>query len=338
MTGNSESKPASERGKVGKNSPSMRLPSRTSWNEGRFYGGDDEAYWRLSFGEERCEGQKIRGGLKSVWYDSDEEFNVPLSSSQCSDQRKVREFPKHNEILQGNDSCEGELEFQTRKEVEENSRKSVEKDELEQRDDKNSTSLYSPKQRSSSFSNLMSNEIEEECVFESLNLDEEKLKDRKVIEEEKKLKYEKQRKSIYINRESPRRRAKQSSKTKVCSMRMATKIECKIRALENKKNAKSKIKKVAKEGTLKSTTAFDSFAVVKSSVDPEQDFMNSMVEMITAKGIQQPEELEELLACYLTLNHDEHHDLIITVFRQVWFDLNQIPSDSELQYEHCRKL
>ncbi|KAM7524911.1 hypothetical protein LguiA_014813 [Lonicera macranthoides] len=337
MSGNSESKPVSERGKVGKNSPSMRLSSRTSWNEGRFYGGDDEAYWRLSFGEERCEGQKIRGGLKSIWYDSDEEFNVPLSSSQCSDRRKVREFPKHVQILQGNDSCEGEPEFETRKEVEENSRRSVDKDEVEQRDNKNSTSLDSPGQRSSSFSNFVSNEIKEECVSKLPNLDEEKLKDRKVKEEEK-LKYEKPRKSVYINKESPRRRAKKSSKTKVCSMRMATKIECKIRALENKKNAKSKIKKVAKEGTLKSTTAFDSFAVVKSSVNPEQDFIDSMVEMITAKGIQRPEELEELLACYLTLNHDEHHDLIIRVFRQVWFDLNQIPSDSELQYEHRRKL
>uniref|UniRef100_J3M8W8 Transcription repressor n=1 Tax=Oryza brachyantha TaxID=4533 RepID=J3M8W8_ORYBR len=31
-------------------------------------------------------------------------------------------------------------------------------------------------------------------------------------------------------------------------------------------------------------------------------------------------ELERLLACYLALNADEHHDCIVKVFRQVWFE------------------
>ncbi|KAL2925588.1 Transcription repressor OFP5 [Bienertia sinuspersici] len=43
-----------------------------------------------------------------------------------------------------------------------------------------------------------------------------------------------------------------------------------------------------------------SFAVVKSSRDPQQDFRDSMIEMIMEKRIRQPEELEELLACFLT--------------------------------------
>ncbi|XP_072994066.1 uncharacterized protein [Typha latifolia] len=64
------------------------------------------------------------------------------------------------------------------------------------------------------------------------------------------------------------------------------------------------------------------FAVVKCSRDPHKDFKESMVEMIWEKGIGRPEELESLLACYLTLNSDEYHDVIVKVFRQVWFEIN----------------
>lgn len=63
--------------------------------------------------------------------------------------------------------------------------------------------------------------------------------------------------------------------------------------------------------------------MVKSSSDPVRDFRESMVEMIWERGIGRPEELESLLACYLSLNSDEHHDVIVKVFRQVWFDLNR---------------
>ncbi|CAL9165968.1 unnamed protein product [Musa hybrid cultivar] len=64
------------------------------------------------------------------------------------------------------------------------------------------------------------------------------------------------------------------------------------------------------------------FAVVKCSSDPQRDFRESMVEMICEKGLGRPEEMESLLACYLALNSDEHHDVIVKVFRQVWFELN----------------
>lgn len=64
----------------------------------------------------------------------------------------------------------------------------------------------------------------------------------------------------------------------------------------------------------------DSFAVVKSSKNPQQDFKESMVEMIVEHNIKASKDLEELLACYLSLNSDEYHDLIIKVFKQIWFD------------------
>ncbi|XP_073007735.1 uncharacterized protein [Typha latifolia] len=69
-------------------------------------------------------------------------------------------------------------------------------------------------------------------------------------------------------------------------------------------------------------TDLEKFAVVKKSSDPQKDFRESMVEMIAEKGIGRPEELESLLACYLTLNSDEHHDVIVQVFRQVWFEIS----------------
>ncbi|KAK6943252.1 Ovate protein family, C-terminal [Dillenia turbinata] len=65
----------------------------------------------------------------------------------------------------------------------------------------------------------------------------------------------------------------------------------------------------------------ESFAVVKSSMDPQKDFRDSMVEMILENNIWASKDLEELLACYLSLNSDEYHDLIIKVFKQIWFDL-----------------
>ncbi|KAK4268446.1 hypothetical protein QN277_025103 [Acacia crassicarpa] len=65
----------------------------------------------------------------------------------------------------------------------------------------------------------------------------------------------------------------------------------------------------------------DSFAVVKSSFNPQKDFRESMVEMIVENNIRASKDLEDLLACYLSLNSDEYHDLIIKVFKQIWFDL-----------------
>ncbi|KAK8571440.1 hypothetical protein V6N12_027529 [Hibiscus sabdariffa] len=67
-----------------------------------------------------------------------------------------------------------------------------------------------------------------------------------------------------------------------------------------------------------------SLAVVKSSYDPGRDFRESMVEMIVENKIRTSKELEELLACYLSLNSDEYHELIIQVFKQIWFDLNHV--------------
>lgn len=65
----------------------------------------------------------------------------------------------------------------------------------------------------------------------------------------------------------------------------------------------------------------DSFALVKTSVDPQRDFRESMVEMILENNLRASKDLEDLLACYLQLNADEYHELIVEVFKQIWFDI-----------------
>lgn len=64
-----------------------------------------------------------------------------------------------------------------------------------------------------------------------------------------------------------------------------------------------------------------SFAVVKSSMDPQTDFRDSMVEMIVENNIRASKDLEDLLACYLSLNSNEFHGLIVKAFEQIWFDM-----------------
>lgn len=74
-------------------------------------------------------------------------------------------------------------------------------------------------------------------------------------------------------------------------------------------------------GRSRRSVSAESFAVVKSSEDPQRDFRESMVEMIVENNICASTELEDLLACYLSLNSDRYHDLIIRVFKQIWFDI-----------------
>ncbi|CAI9760147.1 unnamed protein product [Fraxinus pennsylvanica] len=189
------------------------------------------------------------------------------------------------------------------------------------------------------FPSSSARKFEEDCTFDDLNLEESNATCQEDFNlgrqqcEDKKIKdiishNEPHRKSAYISKESPTRT---KQKLKVCSPR----TECKIRALEDIKKARTKYKKKTREKGVGGSTVFDNFAVVKCSFAPEQDFRDSMVEMIREKGIRRPDELEELLACYLTLNCDKYHDLIIKVFQQVWlFELNQEFIDLEIGNDH----
>ncbi|KAF6149759.1 hypothetical protein GIB67_017492 [Kingdonia uniflora] len=62
----------------------------------------------------------------------------------------------------------------------------------------------------------------------------------------------------------------------------------------------------------------ESFAVVKKSEDPYEDFRRSMLEMIVEKQMFDATELEQLLHCFLSLNSQSHHGIIIQVFSEIW--------------------
>ncbi|XP_044496610.1 transcription repressor OFP5-like [Mangifera indica] len=354
---------------------------------GRFYGGEGDDFWKLSFGEEGVEGKSSTSVLTSVWYNSDNEFDVPPSTWQSSgskattlmgkeeiqmfdnlslNSKKIRDSSTNAEIFPRMDACKTEVHeaiimtprVKTEKtlkrnpkvsrgscEREEKSRKSIQKDNLEfeqlrtiqmmQRQNCKLMSAYLEKRHhhSSRMSKNCNPIAEEDSVFaagslngnygtssKKMSSDWEELKRMKI--KELKSKNEKQGKSMDTSREVQKKRMKQSSKVKVSSPR--------IKALEDMKKAKLRMSK-GKEKTMERRTNLESFAVVKTSFDPQKDFQDSMNEMIMEKKISQPEELEELLACYLTLNSDEYHDLIIKVFRQVWCEMNQACFDNELQ-------
>ncbi|KAK9159268.1 hypothetical protein Scep_005842 [Stephania cephalantha] len=97
----------------------------------------------------------------------------------------------------------------------------------------------------------------------------------------------------------------------------------KIRA-NSPRIACKKIQAHNRNSKLRRRNLSDSFAVVKSSFDPQKDFRESMVEMILENNIRASKDLEDLLACYLSLNSNEYHDLIVKVFEQIWFDLTDI--------------
>ncbi|XP_015073195.1 transcription repressor OFP7-like [Solanum pennellii] len=65
----------------------------------------------------------------------------------------------------------------------------------------------------------------------------------------------------------------------------------------------------------------ESFAIVKRSVDPYDDFKNSMKEMIMEKEMFEAEDLEQLLLCFLSLNSRHHHAIIVEAFTEIWEEL-----------------
>lgn len=73
-----------------------------------------------------------------------------------------------------------------------------------------------------------------------------------------------------------------------------------------------------KEATETGGKVKESFAVVKRSSDPKNDFRTSMVEMIVEKQIFGARDLENLLQTFLSLNSFHHHRVIIEVFMEIW--------------------
>ncbi|KAI4332461.1 hypothetical protein L6164_017367 [Bauhinia variegata] len=349
--------------KVKKHSPSVSSTQYACRNGGRFYGcdDDDDAFWRLSFSEDGHDRKINTDVLKSLWDNSDDEHFIP--SSSCRGSRwnakkhgrregsmklkekdtslsEERKLPKDMKISMKTNEYDREMELEILRRRFDQKAKSVLQEQLlklqREADEAEFAStmkfelprtIRTPRTHSiSSCVDSKNSNHRAARVDAVLSTSDKKLgskwQNSKQIEELKS-KTEKERKSLHISREPQRRKPKHSPKLKVYSPRTVSKVEiCKIKAIEDMRKAKLKMKK-PKERIVEETARLDSFAVVKCSYNPQQDFRDSMVEMIKEKHIRQPEEMEELLACFLTLNSEDYHDLIIKVFRQVWNDMNQ---------------
>ncbi|XP_055827579.1 transcription repressor OFP7-like [Solanum dulcamara] len=62
----------------------------------------------------------------------------------------------------------------------------------------------------------------------------------------------------------------------------------------------------------------ESFAIVKKSEDPYEDFKSSMMEMILEKKMFEKNDLEQLLQCFLSLNAKNYHGVIVEAFSEIW--------------------
>ncbi|XP_058228626.1 transcription repressor OFP7 [Rhododendron vialii] len=62
----------------------------------------------------------------------------------------------------------------------------------------------------------------------------------------------------------------------------------------------------------------ESYAVVKRSEDPKEDFKRSMMEMVVEKQMFEEGELEQLLRCFLSLNSRSHQGVIVEAFTEIW--------------------
>ncbi|KAF9618865.1 hypothetical protein IFM89_002733 [Coptis chinensis] len=146
----------------------------------------------------------------------------------------------------------------------------------------------------------------------SVKFEEKKITKHVSVKEESIKTHKEQKTSPTIRRTSPN---SPGMKLRLNSPRIASK---KIQAYSRKSISSTTTTKTRKKNLS------DSFAIVKSSFDPQRDFRESMVEMIVENNIKASKDLEELLACYLSLNSNEYHDIIVKVFEQIWFDLTDI--------------
>ncbi|QCE16601.1 transcription repressor OFP7-like [Vigna unguiculata] len=112
-----------------------------------------------------------------------------------------------------------------------------------------------------------------------------------------------------------RHRRKTSSVKKVQSVRFRSSSENRGGAgtTEKVKKASTTVTRSNVEGKVR-----ESFAVVKKSKDPYEDFKKSMMEMITEMEMSEAEDLEQLLQCFLALNSRSYHAVIVRVFMEIW--------------------
>lgn len=128
-----------------------------------------------------------------------------------------------------------------------------------------------------------------------------------------------------VKKEAEQTKVEEKKQSKSFARRSPTGIHrLRMRASSPRVVATKKVQVSRKSVSKQEKGISKSFAIVKSSTNPQKDFRDSMVEMISENNIRTSKELEELLACYLLLNANEYHDVIVKVFKKIWFDLTDI--------------
>ncbi|MED6138428.1 hypothetical protein PIB30_074122 [Stylosanthes scabra] len=139
---------------------------------------------------------------------------------------------------------------------------------------------------------------------------------------------------------SSRHRRKISSVKKVHRMRFNSARVEELPETEQVKKTKTKTKTKFVSSTASTTRmrrssvegkVRESFAVVKRSKDPYEDFKRSMMEMIREMEMRDAEDLQQLLQCFLALNSRSYHDVIVRAFMEIWqemFVMKPAPSTS----------
>ncbi|KAL6542756.1 hypothetical protein OROHE_010276 [Orobanche hederae] len=272
----------------------------------RFYSMDeDDPFWRLSFGEERATpARRSTGGLKNPdWYGSDREFRFPVSVTERSNSRE-RKVPSRG----CRNFSDMVLDIKKIKEREKKKERIL-KDIVNDRQGWRRSSRGSVRAKPSE-SEIDIFPVEDEFSNPPVSSNSRKQHEHDQLEKTK------------------------LNAIKLKNAKKRNKVICRIKALEEMKKARMKMKKderKEKSEEEEAGTAFSSFAVVMNSFDPQRDFRDSMVEMISEKGIRRSQDLEELLACYLDLNSDEYHDIIIKVFLKVRFELKGVVQHFDYQ-------
>ncbi|KAH0935222.1 hypothetical protein HID58_012339 [Brassica napus] len=307
LTGSSDLKLAKEKKKQDDDEAIQKMSSKSSLSSTKRQNDTHESSKRL----QRVSAEKENATTRSANMESNEKFEEIMSSVR----KKVRDFQRETmdgdketvimtPRIQVNRDRQQRCERRDQKLLEQKPKRPEQNTEVK---------VKKPARRTGT-----SNSRETLVAHQWQHLKETKLR-------EVKLKADKQRKSMYLRRELG---TKENSKVRVFSPRSSEK--CRVKAIEDLKKAKLRAKEQEMEN--------ESFAVVKCSSDPQKDFRDSMIEMIMENGINRPEELKELLVCYLRLNTDEYHDMIINVFQQVHNDLLIHATSRLLAYSLCSHL
>ncbi|CAN7081237.1 unnamed protein product [Brassica oleracea var. botrytis] len=307
LTGSSDLKLAKEKKKQDDDEASQKMSSKSSLGSTKRRNDTHESSKRF----QRVSAEKENATTRSANMESNEKFEEIMSSVR----KKVRDFQRETmdgdketvimtPRIQVNRDRQQRCERRDQKLLEQKPKRPEQNPEVK---------VKKPARRTGT-----SNSRETLVAHQWQHLKETKLR-------EVKLKADKQRKSMYLRRELG---TKENSKVRVFSPRSSEK--CRVKAIEDLKKAKLRAKEQEMEN--------ESFAVVKCSSDPQKDFRDSVIEMIMENGINRPEELKELLVCYLRLNSDEYHDMIINVFQQVHNDLLIHATSRLLAYSLCSHL